>query len=106
MEGTKELCEAAYRAEQVPGTVNLVGDGEHDEDGYEVRFEESPVTIFPPEFSLFHRAPEIRLPKLTPFQARTSFPVQEWIEKVVVHDAKGRHEVPVEHAPDAIERSP
>jgi hypothetical protein len=37
---------------------------------------------------------------ITPFSEHLTFPAHERVHSVVVHDATGRHEVPVEQVPD------
>ena len=97
------LCSAEYRAQQVPGAVLIFADGIHATSGYQVFFEQLPIEIFPPEFSLWHVAPSgIVLEVLTPFTTYTSFKSSGKIERVVVHDADGRHEVEVEQVPDVV----
>jgi hypothetical protein len=97
------LCAATYRAEQVPGMVLIFADGIHATSGYTVFFEQSPLDVFPPEYQLWHVKPSgIVLEVLTPFTVYTSFKTTGKIERVVVHDANGRHEVEVEQVPDLL----
>lgn len=101
--GSVELCAATYRATQVPGEVIIFAEGIHPTSGYKVFFELSPIDIFPPEFILWHVKPSgIVLPVLTPFMEYTSFKAADKIDAVFVHDANGRHKVPVEQAPDLL----
>jgi len=96
-----ELCVATYRAEQIPGAVVIHAQGIHRTSGYQVFFDQAPITVFPPEFSLWHVKPAgIVLEVITPFAAHTTFRATQKVEKVIVHDAAGRHEVPVEQVPD------
>jgi hypothetical protein len=98
-----EPCAAAYRAQQVPGAVLIFADGIHPTSGYVTFFEQSPLDIFPPEFLLWHVRPTgFVLEVLTPFTEHTMFKAAEEIKTVVVHDANGRHEVPVEQVPDIL----
>lgn len=98
-----ELCAAYYRAQQVPGAVFIFAEGFHPTSGYHVFFEQSPIDIFPPEFILWHVKPSgIVLQVITPFFVYTSFNAPSKIDAVVVHDANGRHEVPVEQVPDLL----
>jgi hypothetical protein len=100
---TVALCAATYRAQQVPGAVIIFADGIHVTSGYAVFFEQSPLDIFPPEFLLWHVKPSgIVLEVLTPFTVYTSFKTTGKIERVVVHDDDGRHEVEVEQVPDLL----
>jgi hypothetical protein len=94
--GKKGLCQAAYWARQdVYKRVTLTAEGTHEKTGYTVFFEQSPITIFPPEFTLYHMEPGVGGPALTPFVISISFIAPQEIRSIVVHDANGRHEVPV-----------
>jgi len=97
------LCKATYRAEQIPGLVIVTARGSHPTGGYRVWFEQSAIRIFPPELNLFHEKPEVGPDVITPFSVTHSFEASEPVERVVVHDRNGRHEVPVEQVPDAVE---
>jgi hypothetical protein len=55
----------------------------------------SPIEIFPPEFILFFVEPPITNPATLPFDVQTTFSTTQVITEVSVHDADGRHEVPV-----------
>lgn len=97
------FCKATYRAEQIPGLVIITARGSHRMGGYRVWFEQSPIRIFPPELNLFHERPEIGPGVITPFSVSHCFEASEPVERVVVHDHNGRHEVPVEQVPDVVE---
>jgi hypothetical protein len=57
--------------------------------------------VFPPEFQLLHIAPTgLTAQVVTPFLVYTQFPAEQMVERVIVHDANGRHEVDVEQVPD------
>jgi uncharacterized protein YuzE len=94
------LCKASYRAEQIPGLVIVTARGSHRTGGYRVWFEQSPIRIFPPELNLFHERPEVGPDAITPFSVSHSFSASDPVERVVVHDRDGHHEVPVEQVPD------
>ena len=100
---SKWLCKASYRAEQIPGLVIVTARGSHRTGGYQVWFEQSPIRIFPPELILYHERPELGPDVITPFSVTHSFEASDPVERVVVHDHDGRHEVPVEQVPDAVE---
>lgn len=94
--GRGELCMAQYNAIQAGGEVVLFATGVHPTAGYQVSFRKLAITVFPPEFRLEHVAPSGPTAQvITPFSESTRFPATEPVERVVVHDAKGRHEVPV-----------
>ena len=98
-----EPCSAEYRAVEVPGSVTIFAVGTHHTTGYNVFFEQSPIDVFPPEFTLWHTKPAgAVLQVITPFTAHISFGESELIEKVIVHDASGRHEVAVEQVTDHV----
>ncbi len=89
-----ELCAATYRAEQVPGSVFVHAQGIHPTSGYQVFFEQSPLTVFPPEFSLWQIKPGgIVLDVLTPFAVHITFKASQKVDKVVVHDSTGMRRV-------------
>lgn len=97
---SKWLCKASYRAEQIPGLVIVTARGAHRTGGYRVWFEQSPIRIFPPELILYHERPEVGSDAITPFSVTHSFEASDPVERVVVHDHNGRHEVSVEQVPD------
>jgi hypothetical protein len=97
------LCKATYRAEQIPGLIIVTARGSHRTGGYRVWFEQSAIRIFPPELNLFHEKPEVGPDVITPFSVTYFFEASDTVERVVVHDRNGRHEVPVEQVPDALE---
>jgi hypothetical protein len=97
----RALCTATYRAQHLPGTVIISAEGVHGTTGYQVFFEQSPIRIFPPQFSLWHIEPTgIVGQGSTPFAAQVSFPATDPVARVTVHDATGAHEVPVEQVSD------
>lgn len=90
-----------YRANQVTGSVILIAYGKHPVEGFEVWFQDTPIAVFPPEYELRHRPPEDGSAQVeTEFVAWTSFPAEEEVESVTVHDADGRQTVKVEQTPD------
>jgi hypothetical protein len=93
------LCSGDYQAKQVGNTVVLRAEGVHFTTGWQVFFEQSPITIFPPEYSLWHVEPTgLVIQVLTPFSLLIEFESAESVDHVVVYDADGRHEVSVERA--------
>jgi hypothetical protein len=95
------LCSnVKYRAEQAGGTVTVYARGSHPTAGYQVRFEQLPIEIFPPQYRLLCIKPTgIVAQVVTPFEEKTSFRAGEPIKYVFVHDADGKHEVPVKQSP-------
>lgn len=96
--GKPELCKnAKYRAEQADGKVTLFARGENSSSGWKVSFEQLPIEIFPPQFRLVCVRPTGPAAQvITPFEATTSFSAKQTVQHVSVHDARGRHKVPVQ----------
>lgn len=92
-------CAANYTAQQFPDyTVMIAARGWHPTTGFKVFFEELPQ-FYPPEFKLLHIKPNgIALPVTIPFAAQAHVAAYNTIERVTVHDANGRHDLPVEQA--------
>jgi len=98
------LCSATYSAQQVPGSVIIVATGYHLTSGFQVFFEKSKIDVFPPEFTLWHVAPSGLVAQMvTPFSTYTSFSAHEAIERVIIHDEQGRHEIHITPVPDLLE---
>lgn len=96
-----ELCAGNYTAQQVPGSVIVFATGLHPTAGYQTFFDELPITVYPPEFRLMHIKPTGPAAQvITPFHVYTSFPAEEKVDRVIIHDANGKHEVSVEQVPD------
>jgi hypothetical protein len=93
----KEHATGYFRAVQISGTVLLGAVGMAPSAGYRVTLEQSPIRIFPPEFNLFQEEVCPGADVLTPFCALASFEASQEppVERVVVHDRRGRHEVRV-----------
>src|SRR4030095_16105974 len=100
--GGSELGHATYRAEQARDTVIIFAMGWHPTPGHVDFFEQSAITIFPPEFILRTIPPGgIVLQVLTPFSIWVMFGASEPIDTVTVHDADGAHMIDVEQVDDA-----
>lgn len=85
-----------YRAEQSSGKVMIHVEGEFPTAGWNVVFERLATEVFPPQFRLVGYRPTGKIAKVvTPLQAWSFFSADKLIERVVVHDAKGEHEIPV-----------
>ncbi|HSF39102.1 MAG TPA: hypothetical protein VLT87_04865 [Thermoanaerobaculia bacterium] len=91
-----ELSVGYYRAVQISGLVILSATGCLRRGGIRVFFEQKPIRIFPPEFDFCQDASGFGPEVLTPFCVLTSFQSDAPVERVVVHDRLGRHEVKVE----------
>jgi len=97
----KQLCSGTYRAQQVPGAVIIFADGWHPTSGFRTYLEESPIRIYPPQFSLLHEAPTGPvLTVMTPFTVWAMFSAHEPVAEVIVHDSTGKHTVKVEQVLD------
>jgi hypothetical protein len=98
-----ELCVATYHAQQIAHTVILSGTGAHPTSGYDEFFEQSPIDVFPPEFTLWHKAPSGPvLDVITPFLVSAHFASSEPVKKIIVHDSNGSHDVEVTQASEAV----
>ncbi len=94
----KELCRGTYNVEQVPGQVIVHATGVHPTTGYKVYFE--PYKM-PNAFALIHERPEGFVGEMvTPFAVSISYFARDKVKSVLVVDADGRHNVPVEQVPD------
>lgn len=93
----KRLCRAIYFAYQDYGTVTVLALGVHTSgSGWKVFFEQKPIDIFPPEFSLFHEVVSPSVEPITKYKAEVEFQSPEQVKIVKVQDACGTHEVGVQ----------
>jgi len=96
-----ELCSAEYSTTKVPvpdgiPKVFITAQGVHPTSGYEVMFHQSPMDVFPPQFSLWHLKPTGPVTDvLTPFTKFTVFDAKQEVKTVEIVDAAGRHKVDV-----------
>lgn len=89
-----ELGLGVYTAEQMPGAVIVHATGDTPSAGYRVWLEKSMIDVYPPEFFLYWEPPGgLAADMMTPFIVHLSFPAEEPIKQVIVHDADGAHEV-------------
>jgi hypothetical protein len=102
---TVELCVGSYLAQQFGKTVSLVATGAHPTSGFDSFLQQSPLDVFPPEFTLWHKVPTgIVLQVVTPFSVSAHFAAAESVNAITVHDADGVHQVKVEQAPNAVQQ--
>jgi hypothetical protein len=87
---------ANYTATQGAGEVVIRAKGENPTAGCETKFMQSVLRIWPPQFVLIRKRPEIGAAVMTPFDVKTSFKAREPVSTVIVRDGMGRHEVKVE----------
>ena len=91
----------SLRAVQTPGQVTIYASGLKPTPNSRVWIEPNLLTVFPPEYLLRLQPPAmIDIQIVVPFHAEVAFRAAEPVERVVVYDSVGRHEVPVEHAMD------
>ncbi len=91
-----ELGVGDYTAEQEGGTVIIHATGETPSAGYRVWLEKSMIAVYPPEFILYWEPPSgLAADMMTPFVVHITFPADGVVKQVTVHDADGKHEVPV-----------
>ena len=88
-------------ATQTPGLVTIVAIGNKPTPGHEVRFQDTPIAVFPPQYRLILIEPTSpSADVVTPYRAETNFPSEDIISTVTVFDASGKHEIPVDQAQD------
>lgn len=86
---------ATYTAEQAKGRVTIRATGELPS-GYEAVFVQSPLKIYPPQFTLMrHKLNGIYPAVQKPFDACVAFKATGPVPQVTVRDADGPHEVKV-----------
>jgi len=90
---------ATYSAAQKSGEVTITARVENPTAGYEVKLVQSPLRIWPPQWMLARKRPEGAAAQvITPFEVSATFKSDDPVKSVIVGDAAGRHEVPVEQA--------
>jgi hypothetical protein len=94
-----ELCAGAYRAQQVSGSVILFADGVHPTSGFQAFLTFESPDLNRPRFALWHLRPTGPVLQVaTPYGVTTSFQTAHAVDRVVVRDATGTHEVVVQPA--------
>jgi hypothetical protein len=93
----KRLGRGSYKAYQFGQRVTVVASGMRPNLQTIVTLETLPMTIFPPQYGLFFTDPDIVSPAMFPFDVEAHFHAEEIIRSVVVYDADGKHDVPVEN---------
>lgn len=97
----EELCKGTYNAFQMVGTVVVIASGNHGTAGYKVRLRDTPIAVFPPEYELVHTMPSGPVAQVeTFFAVYAAFPAPITVDRVVIHDSEGRHEIEVEQTSD------
>ena len=94
--GWEQVPTAAYTAVRQGGEVQISAKGENPSAGYETKFMQSMLRIWPPQYVLIRKRPAGMAGQVvTPFEVTTSFKAAEPVAQVVVRDGMGRHEVKV-----------
>jgi hypothetical protein len=94
--GWEQVPTAAYTAVQQRGEVVIRAKGENPSAGYETKFMQSMLRIWPPQYVLIRKRPAgMAAQVVTPFEVTASFKAAEPVGQVVVRDGMGRHEVKV-----------
>lgn len=92
----RELCQGTYSAQQAGDVVTITAGGTHDTTGYVVELDQDQVSIFPPQWTLYHTAPTgIVAEHVTHFTVTTQFHSEGAVKEVLVIDKNGRHAVEV-----------
>ena len=87
----------SYTATQKQDTVTVTVRGQNPTAGYENVLVPSKTTAGPPEFVLVQKRPTgIVAQMISPFQVRASFKSEAPVKVIIVRDATGRRQVPVE----------
>lgn len=93
---------ASYSARQVGDQVHVMARGQHRTGGYQVMLAMQMVRIYPPRFTFYVNPPEeMATQAITPFRVCVRFTASEPVERVIVTDAAGDHEVPVRREPES-----
>ena len=99
--GWELVPKAEYTASQTPDEVIIVARGEAPTGGYEVKFVQSPLKIYPPHHQLYWKKPTgPATMALVPFEVTTAFKASDPVPVVTVTDGAGQHEVKVDQARD------
>ena len=88
-------------ATQTPGLVTIKASGYKPTPAHDVRFQQTSIDIFPPQYRLVLIAPaKPSATVLTKFEVETSFSAEDVVATVVVFDSAGRHDLTVDQAQD------
>ncbi|MGE0191880.1 MAG: hypothetical protein AB7T63_07525 [Planctomycetota bacterium] len=95
--GPQPLCSnVSYTARWADGQVTIEAQMDLPTPGYEVRFERSPLRIWPPQHQLICIPPDgLVIQVITPATVTTTFAAAEPPAEVIVRDRQGAHRVPV-----------
>lgn len=98
----ENLCKnVKYSAHHNGDQIFILAKGVNPTSGWVVKFKRLPLKIFPPQHQLWCIPPEgMVLQVLTEYQVKVSFKSRQPLPQVIVHDADGKHRVPVMQAPE------
>ena len=95
----EHLGRPQYNATQMRTGVRIVAVGFNPTAGYSNYFERLPIDKFPPEYAFYSVKPDgPAADVVTPFQVMVEFLSFENVPSVTIHDADGRHDIPVDQA--------
>ena len=98
-------CELAERSSirifQCGGSILICAEGDLPSPGFEVKIEQSPLRIFPPQFNIVRcRLPGVFPQVITPYRICRSFPLGDKVPEITVHHAEGSDQVATEPCKD------
>ena len=98
-------CDLAERSSirifQCDGAILICAMGDLPSPGFDVRIEQSPLRIFPPQFNIVRcRRPGVFPELITPYRLCKSFPLSDKVLEITVHHAEGSDKVEVEPCTD------
>ncbi|MEM7042053.1 MAG: hypothetical protein AAF543_04500 [Pseudomonadota bacterium] len=98
-------CELANRSSiritQCDGNILICAEGDLPSPGFEVKIEQSPLRIFPPQYNIVRcRLPGVFPQVITPYKICRSFPLGDKVPEITVHHAEGSDKVAVEACKD------
>lgn len=102
-----DKCELSDRTEirifYCEGEIVISATGELPDSGWDVKIEQSPLRIFPPQYNLIRcRRAGIHLPVITPFKVSATFPMAERVPEITVHHREGSDKVAVRDCPEEL----
>ena len=97
-----ELAErSSIRIRQCDGNILISAEGDLPSPGFDVRIEQSPLRIFPPQFNIIRCRRSGVFPQvITPYKISTSFPLGDKVPEITVHHANGSDKVATEPCKD------
>ena len=94
---------SSIRIYQCNGNILICAEGDLPSPGFDVKIEQSPLRIFPPQFNLIRCRRSGVFPQvITPYRICRSFPLGDRVPEITVHHAEGSDQVAVEPCKDEI----